>query len=177
VSSLQHTPEPDHPGRDHGTGHLEEVAVEQTGPVRAVLRLTGRHRTEAGKEWLPFTVRLVAVAGASQLHLVHSFVWDGEPETDFLAGLGLRFDVPLRADFHDRHVRLAGADGGLLHEAVRGLTGLRRDPGEAVRTAQVTGRPTPPPETWAQDVARLSRWVPTWAAWQLRQHSANGFTI
>ena len=177
VSSLQHTPDPDHTGREEGVGRVEQVVVEQTGPVRAVLRLTGRHRTAAGKQWLPFTVRLVAVAGSTQLHLVHSFVWDGDPETDFLAALGLRFDVPLRAEVHDRHVRLAGAEGGLLHEAVRGLTGLRRDPGEAVRTAQIAGQPVPERETWAQDVARLARWVPTWAAWQLRQHNANGFTI
>ncbi len=177
VSSVQHTPEPNHAVREEGVAHVQQVVVEQSGPVRAVLRVEGRHHTAAGREWLPFTVRLVAIASSAQLRLVHSFVWDGDPESDFLAALGLRFDVPLRAEAHDRHVRLAGADGGLLHEAVRGLTGLRRDPGEDVRAAQLAGRPTPPEETWAQDVARLARWVPTWEAWQLRQHSANGYII
>ena len=176
-SSVQTTPEPDHAARDHGVGEVEGVVVEQRGPVRAVVRVEGRHRTDTGRRWLPFTVRLVAVAGSAHLRVVHSFVWDGAPETDFLSSLGLTFDVPLRAEPHDRHVRLAGAGGGLLREAVRGLTGLRRDPGEAVRAAQMAGEPTPPPETWEQDVARLARWVPTWDAWRLRQHSANGFTV
>ncbi|WP_156251426.1 Tat pathway signal sequence domain protein [Pseudactinotalea terrae] len=177
VSSVQRTPEPDHGGRDHGTGEVECVTVEQSGPVRAVVRIQGRHRTDAGKRWLPFTVRLVAVAGSTHLRLVHSFIWDGDAEKDFLSSIGVRFDVPLRAEPHDRHVRIAGADGGLLREAVRGLTGLRRDPGQAVRDAQMNGDATPSPETWDQDVARLSRWIPTWDSWSLRQHSANGFTV
>ena len=75
------------------------------------------------------------------MRLVHSFIWDGDAENDFLAGLGLRVSVPLRAALHDRHVRIAGADGGVFAEAVRGITGLRRDPGEAVRAAQVAGIP------------------------------------
>lgn len=181
VSSVQDGPAPDHRGRRSFTGHVEEVEVEQDGPVRAVVRVRGRHRSDdgggEGRAWLPFTVRLVAAAGARTLRLVHSFVWDGDAEQDFLSSLGLAVDVPLRAEPHDRHIRLAGADGGLLREAVRGLTGLRRDPGAAVREAQTAGRATPPPSTWDQDVARLARWVPTWDAWSLRQHVANGFTI
>ena len=59
VSSLQHTPEPDHATREHFTGYLAAVEVEQAGPVRAVIKLTGRHRADHGERtWLPFTVRL-----------------------------------------------------------------------------------------------------------------------
>ncbi len=176
VSSVQTTPAPNHAEREHGVGVVEDVVVEQRGPVRAVVRVQGRHRT-ATRRWLPFTVRLVATAGSRTVRLVHSFVWDGDAESDFLSSLGLTFAVPLRAEPHDRHVRVAGADGGLLHEAVRGLTGLRRDPGEQVRTAQVRGEAVPPPATWDQDVARLARWVPTWDAWSLRQHGAHGYTL
>ncbi|WP_420112768.1 Tat pathway signal sequence domain protein [Pseudactinotalea sp.] len=177
ISSVQQCPEPNHASRDVGTGEVESVTVEQTGPVRAVVRVEGRHRTESGKTWLPFTIRLVATAGSTHLRVVHSFTWDGDVEKDFLSSLGLSFEVPLRAEAHDRHVRLAGAGGGLLREAVRGLTGLRRDPGESVRQAQLRGEATAPPSTWQQDVARLSRWIPTWEAWRLRQHAANGFTV
>lgn len=177
VSSVQAAPEPDHGGRDHGVGEIASVTIEQTGPVRAVVRIEGRHRAESGRRWLPFTVRLVAVAGSTHLRLVHSFIWDGDADQDFLSSLGLRFDVPLHAEPHDRHVRLAGAEGGLLREAVRGLTGLRRDPGDAVRDAQMRGQATPSSTAWEQDVARLSRWIPTWDDWRLRQHSGNGFTV
>ncbi|THV32862.1 Tat pathway signal sequence domain protein [Glycomyces buryatensis] len=179
VSSRQDHPEPDVRGRACAVGHVTGCVVEQDGPLRAVLRVDGIHRDEAGdgREWLPFTVRLVFAAGAPTFRLIHSFVWDGDPERDFLSSLGLRFTVPLRADPHDRHVRLAGADGGFLREAVRGLTGLRRDPGAEVRAAQIEGRATPPPPNWAGSVADLARWIPCWGDYSLRQLTANGYTI
>jgi hypothetical protein len=164
-------------GRTEAAGHVTGCEVEQDGPLRAVVRVTGVHREATGREWLPFTVRLVFAAGAATFRIVHSFVWDGDPERDFLSSLGLRFTVPLRAALHDRHVRLAGADGGFLREAVRGLTGLRRDPGPEVRAAQLDGRPTPSPSTWDRDVERLSRWIPAWADYALRQPNTNGYTV
>ena len=178
VSSRQDHPESDVRGRAHATGHVTGCTVEQDGPLRAVLRVHGVHRDEEGdREWLPFTVRLVFAAGAATFRIVHSFVWDGDPEHDFLSSLGLRFTVPLREAHHDRHVRIAGAAGGFLREAVRGLTGLRRDPGADVRAAQLAGQPTPPPVSWEGSVADLAHWIPTWPDYSLRQLNANGYTL
>ncbi|THV29474.1 Tat pathway signal sequence domain protein [Glycomyces paridis] len=177
VSSRQDHPEPDVHGRVHATGHVTGCAVEQDGPLRAVLRVEGVHRDDTGRAWLPFTVRLVFAAGAPTFKLVHSFVFDGDPERDFLSSLGVEFTVPLRAAWQDRHVRIAGAEGGFLREAVRGLTGMRRDPGAAVREAQMDGRATPPADTWERGVGDLSRWIPAWDDYSLRQLSANGYTL
>lgn len=157
---------------------VDGVAVEQRGPVRAVIRIDGVHREEGGdRAWLPFRVRVVAVAGSAQLRLVHTVIWNGDAESDFLAGLGIRADVPLRAPLHDRHVRLAGADGGLFAEAVRGITGLRRDPGQEVRAAQIAGRPTGDPATWNPAVSQRLHLIPAWADVTLTQLSADGFRI
>lgn len=177
ISSVQNTPQLDRSGLDHGIGEVETVTLEQTGPLRAVVRIEGRHRTETGRRWLPFTVRLVASAGSTRVRLVHSFVWDGSAESDFLSSLGIRFDVPLRAQPHDRHVRLAGADGGMLREAVRGVTGLSKDPGAAVRAAQVAGEATAPVDQWDPRVADRLQYVPQWSDWSLRQPNANGYLM
>ena len=156
VSLLQNEVPEDGGGapRRHFRSRVTSVVVEQDGPVRAVVRVEGTHREEGGdQEWLPFTVRFVVVAGSAEIRLVHTLVWDGDASTDFLAGLGLRADVPLRAALHDRHVRVAGADGGFFAEAVRGLTGLRRDPGAEVRAAQIRGAATPPLAEWNPEVS------------------------
>ncbi|KAB8195130.1 Tat pathway signal sequence domain protein [Nonomuraea phyllanthi] len=171
VSLRQHEPTPDDGGpvaRTETTGRVTAVTVEQDGPLRAVVRLEGRHG-----DWLPFTVRLYFHAGAENVRVMHTFVWDGDPERDFLAGLGLRADVVMRDELHDRHVRIAGA-GGFLTEAVRGLTGLRRDPGESVRRAQVEGRPA---GEIAPDVASRLHLIPAWNDYTLDQGSADGFTL
>lgn len=176
VSSVQPIPEPAHDRRENFTSRIRAVEVEQSGPVRAVVRIEGIQHSE-GREWLPFTVRIIVAAGAHTFRLVHSFIFDGDPEQDFLSSLGIRFDVPLRAPVYDRHIRLAGAEGGLLREAVQGITGLRRDPGETVRAAQVAGAATPPLETWDPAVGERLQWVPRFSDYSLRQHSGNGFTV
>jgi hypothetical protein len=179
VSLLQHElPEDGSAARTACGGEVTAVTVEQDGPVRAVLRVEGSHRSVEGSfRWLPFVVRLVFAADGRSIRMVHTFVWDGDAERDFLAGLGVRFAVPLRAAPHDRHVRIAGADGGFLVEAVRGLTGLRRDPGAQVRAAQVAGRPTPPVGEWNAEVASRLDLVPAWNDWTLAQLSPDGFTL
>ncbi|WP_110588637.1 Tat pathway signal sequence domain protein [Microbacterium suaedae] len=154
------------------------AVLEQAGPVRAVVRVEGTHRAEDGsREWLPFTVRFVLLSSAETVRVVHSFVWDGDAERDFLAGLGITADVPLRAAPHDRHVRFATAEGGVFAEAVRGVTGLRRDPGDAVRDAQIAGRATPPLTEWSPRVSSRLGFVPTWADYSLSQPTADGFAL
>jgi len=151
------------------TASVDKITVEQSGPVRAVVKLDGKH-----ENWLPFSVRLYFYAGATDVRMVHSFIWDGDPERDFLAGLGLSADVAMRDEPHNRHIRLAGP-AGFLTEAVRGLTGLRRDPGEAVRRAQVAGRAVeeiPNPE-----VSDRLHLIPRWNDYTLDQSSADGFTL
>lgn len=177
---------PDGPGsvsRQAFTGEVTAVVLEQHGPVRAVVRLEGTHRQDHAdadgqrRSWLPFVVRFYFHAGARSVRMVHSFIWDGDADRDFLAGLGVRFTVPLESELHDRHVRIAGADGGFLTEAVRGLTGLRRDPGEDVRHAQLAGRPTPPLEEWSELVSKRLHLIPAWNDFTLTQLSADGFEL
>ncbi|WLQ07575.1 exo-rhamnogalacturonan lyase family protein [Arthrobacter oryzae] len=178
---------PEGPGsasRHAFTGEVTAVVLEQRGPVRAVVRLEGAHRPDTaddadGKQrsWLPFVVRFYFHAGARSVRMVHSFVWDGDAERDFLAGLGVRFTVPLEGQLHDRHVRIAGADGGFLTEAVRGLTGLRRDPGDDVRRAQIAGQATPPLEEWSELVSTRLHLIPAWGDYTLTQLSADGFEL
>ena len=175
VATSSQTPHPQSPRREH-TVRTTEVRVERAGSVQVVLRLAGHHEID-GESVLPFVLRLYVTAGSRRIRAVHSLVWDADPERLFLTSLGLRLDVPLRAAPYDRHVRLAGSSGGFLAEAVQGVTGLRRDPGEEARRAQIEGRPTPPLETWAQAVSGRLRFVPCWDAWTLRQLSPDGCTV
>ncbi|TDC85626.1 Tat pathway signal sequence domain protein [Micromonospora sp. KC606] len=160
------------------TGEVRTVTVEQRGPVRAVVRIEGRHRVFRGRSsWLPFTVRLYFFAGSDGIRMVHTFVFDGDEKKDFISGLGIRFEVPMTDQLHDRHIRFAGDGDGVLGEAVRGITGLRRDPGAAVRQAQIAGRPTPNVSTWDTRVSSRLHLIPAWGDYSLRQLSDGCFDI
>ena len=155
---------------------IKTVTVEQRGPVRAVVKIDGMHRG-GQRAWLPFSVRLYFYAGAESVRIMHTFVFDGDEQKEFIRGIGLRFNVPMRDQPHDRHVRFAGEEKGLWAEAVRGLTGLRRDPGAAFRSAQVDGRACPPLDAMAPNVRKLMHLVPAWGDYTLSQLSADGFQI
>jgi hypothetical protein len=155
---------------------VERVTVEQSGPVRAVVRVDGNHR-DRRRRWLPFSIRFYFYAGSDGIRAVHSFVFDGDEKKDFIAGLGLRFRVPMRGEPHDRHIRFAGTGDGILGEAVRGITGLRRDPGAAVRAAQLAGDTTPPTGTWDTRVSSRLQFIPAFGDYKLTQLSADGFQI
>lgn len=159
-------------------GAIDKVAVESSGPVRAVVKIEGRHASADGnRAWLPFIVRLYFYAGAESVRVMHTILFDGDEQKDFISGLGLRFDVPLRGVLYDRHIRFSGQDEGLFGEAVRGITGLRRDPGKAVRDAQIAGQATPPLETWSPAVATRLKYVAAYDDWTLLQATADGFNI
>jgi hypothetical protein len=159
--------------RSREQSEIRAVTVEQRGPVRAVVRIDGRH----GKNWLPFSVRLYFFAGAESIRMMHTFVYDRDGSKDYIAGLGVRFKVPMRDAPYDRHVRFVGDGTGMLSEAVQGITGLRRDPGAAIRTAQIAGTKLPDPSTWDQRVTTRMQYVPEWGDHTLSQLSANGFTL
>ncbi|MEU8969862.1 Tat pathway signal sequence domain protein [Streptomyces monashensis] len=162
-------------------GTVGEVTVEQDGPVRAVIRIDGKHR-KGSRSWLPFSLRLYFYAGADSFRMVHTITYDGTQEPgkasgDFVRGLGVRFSVPMRDAAYDRHIRIGGEGSGLLREAVQGITGLRRDPGAAVQSAQYEGRKLPDPATWDQRVTTRLPYVPHWGDYTLAQLSADGFTL
>ncbi len=155
---------------------IQSIVVEQSGPIRAVIKIDGKHRTQNKRDWLPFSVRLYFHAGSEGIRMAHTFIFDGDEHSDFLSALGVRFDVPMRDESYNRHIRFSGQDGGLWGEAVQGLTGMR-DPGEAVRIAQVAGRKVPDIHTWDPKVSERIHWVPTWGDFTLSQQNSNGFTV
>ncbi|MGO4538424.1 hypothetical protein AB4Z33_06855 [Paenibacillus sp. 2TAB19] len=102
-------------------GRIRSVTVEQNGPVRAVVKLEGKHRGgNSGREWLPFSLRLYFYAGLGTIRVVHTFHYDGNPNEDFIKALGISFAVPMRGPLYNRHVRLAG-DRGFFSESPKTL--------------------------------------------------------
>nr|WP_298721713.1 hypothetical protein [uncultured Steroidobacter sp.] len=153
---------------------IESAEIEHEGPLRAVIKVTGWHSRPQGRRWLPFTLRLYFYAGADDVRVIHTFVFDGNEATDFIRGIGVRFDMPLADALHDRHVRFVGENEGVFGEAVRGLTGLRRDPGAEARAAQIAGRAVASIEPGVAGGLEL---IPAFGDWTLLQPTADSFQI
>ncbi len=159
------------PPRERFTSVIERAIVEQSGPVRAVVKIDGRHRlASSGRAWLPFSVRLYFYAGEEAIRVVHTVIYDGDQEKDFVRGLGLAFAVPLREKSWNRHVRFSGADGGLWSEPIQ--------PGGGVAAQQAGQRVEPGsggmPRTFLPNDTEQQ---PVWSDFKLAQLSPDGFTV
>ena len=150
--------------REPFAGIIEQLTVEQAGPVRACIKLTGRYRGEqSGRLLLPFTVRLVFYAGCASVEVVHSFVWDGDADRDFIAGLGVKAHVLLHDGVHNRLVRVAG-ENGQWAEPVRMLP-YAGHAATADQVRQMRGAATPAPADGGM--------LPVWNDMQLFQDSCD----
>lgn len=162
------------------TGEINKVTIEQKGPVRAVIKIEGLHSSESvDKKWLPFKIRLYFYSGKKSIRMVHTMIYDGEQKKDFITGLGLHFNIPMREEAHNRHIRFAGENGGLWQEPVKPLIGRRRIRYEKrnIYQEQVAGKRVPDKKEFDKQGQYL---ISEWAAWndyRLYQNSADGFLI
>ena len=166
------------------TSEVRTVTLEQSGPVRAVVKIEGVHQEDtaagAAREWLPFVVRLYFYAGQTQVRLVHTIVFDGDQEKDFIHGLGVSFAVPMTDEVHNRHVRFSGDADGIWAEPVQPATGRRALmlPGGGNAFAnQMAGKRLPDKSAFnAAGQKLLTDWA-VWDSYKLVQPAADGFFI
>jgi hypothetical protein len=162
-------------------GNTSNVTLEQNGPVRAVVKITGLHRSaDNRREWLPFTVRLYFYAGQSAFRMVHSIVFDGDQQTDFIRGLGVEFQIPFREEVQNRHVGFSGENGGLWAEPIQPLDGRRMiSHPEMINPyrSQLAGERIPDKATFTAPNQKLLTDFAVWDGFKLVQTSPDGFTV
>lgn len=98
--------------------NISEVITEENGPVRAVIRIKGTHvcknnrsRNGGARCYLPFDLRLYFYNNSDEIKMSHTFVFDGEQNTDFIKGIGIECGVNLTGALYNRYVRFGGERG------------------------------------------------------------------
>ncbi|HTZ21658.1 MAG TPA: Tat pathway signal sequence domain protein, partial [Opitutaceae bacterium] len=160
---------------------IKSVTLEQSGPVRAVVKVEGVHQAVAGERaWLPFTVRFYFYAGSPEIRLVHTFIFDGDGQKDFIKGLGLVFTVPFREELHNRHVRFAGDGTGVWCQPVRLLPGYRLQVGRLITdnyADHLAGKRMPNLADYPPAVRSAIESVAVYNDYKLTQLGPDGFAI
>lgn len=109
------------------TGKTERITLEESGPLRVVVKLEGYHHSQQlDKQLFPFVIRLYFYAQSDQIKIVHSFIYDGDHNKDLLKGIAVQFQMQATGDLWNRHVGFAG-DTGMFYEAVQPMYGRRGD--------------------------------------------------
>lgn len=160
---------------------VKSAVIEQSGDVRTVVKIDGVHKSKSSPvEKLPFTVRLYFYKDETSVKMVHTFIYDADQYQDFIKGMAIQFDVPLRESLHNRHVRFSGSEGGLWSESVKPLIGrspftFRGD--ESLPVRQFAGERLP--EIDSSDSVALQHYTdfPAWNDYKLTQLGADGCAI
>lgn len=163
---------------------LKSAILERAGNIRALVKLEGAHKGADGREWLPFVIRLYFYAGSEQIKIVHSFIFDGDQNKDFIRSLGIRLDVPMREALYNRHVAFSCADGGVWSEPVQPLVGRRiltlsnhTEKETSLQQQQMEGERIPPYEAFDEkNRALLDHWA-SWDSYRISQLTADAFSI
>jgi hypothetical protein len=160
---------------------IETVTVEQSGPVRAVVKITGKHKSAiSDRLLLPFTVRLYFFRGSGAIRIVHSFIYDGDQDKDFIKGLGISLAVPFKEELQNRHFRFVGDGGGVWRQPVRMLPGYRSQTGSQVGQLyqpELEGQRVPNLSALSEQSRSALLTVPVWGDAKLTQTGPNSFSI
>lgn len=166
------------------SGAVSSVTLMQNTPLRAVVKIEGRHRSLTGsREWLPYKLFCVMYKDMATLSLTHSFLFDSDGKEDYIKGIGVRFEVPFRDEAHNRHVRFAGdgRDGaGFWCEPVRLAPGYRPSAGRVFTdnyAAYLRGEPLPSLGELGERERSALLTCPVWGDMRLVQAGPGGFSI
>jgi hypothetical protein len=160
---------------------LTKVGVERTGAVCTVVKLEGKHASANNRSWLPFTLRLYFYTGSEQVHMVHTFIYDGEAEKDMIRSIGVQFDVPMREAAYNRHIAFA-TESGIWTEPVQPLDGRRNltinhDRTRNLQAEQMAGKRIPDADAFdANNASLLQHWA-KWDSYRLSQLTDNAWSI
>ena len=148
VCLRQDEPDVDEDGavrREAFTGNVETVTVEQSGPVRAVVRIDGKHAGPGGprrgcRSPCGSTSTPAARASASCTRSSSTATSRRTSSPAWACASPCRCATGRTTGTCASPAKATGCGP----KPCATLTGLRRDPGESRATAQVAGKPTPP---------------------------------
>ncbi len=160
----------------HYEGHISRIEIEERGPLTAVLKFTGMHRNKAGEEKFPFCIRMTAGCDSEELSFIHTFIYDGDEDKDYLKGLGVVFEMPLTGPVYNRHIK-AAVDHGVFHETVVPLTSWRPRIPDNIYERQMAGENLKLSGEELEIAGKVLQDTPYWSQYDICQDSSEHFSI
>ncbi|MBO4416387.1 MAG: hypothetical protein J5824_10475 [Lachnospiraceae bacterium] len=157
-------------------GRVDSITIEEEGPLMCAFRFEGTHVDKTGVERLRFVIRLKVFYRSEELKFTHTFIYDGEPEKDYLKGLSVVFEMPAEGRMYNRHIKFA-ADHGTFHESAMTMISWRPRVPEGLHAAQMRGEKLEPTGNALAAVEKIMEDIPFWDTYDLCQDSDSHFQI
>lgn len=155
---------------------VTEIEVEEEGSLQTVIRYTGHHVSQKGEAKIPFIIRMKIGYNSRKIDFVHTFMYDGNEEKDFLKGLGIRFQTPLDGRIYNRHIKFT-TDHGVFHESMAHLLSWIPRVPQHIYESQMKGETLNLQKEEQEIVDRVTSAMPFWSEYDLCQDSVSHFCI
>ncbi|MFR3728732.1 hypothetical protein [Lacrimispora sp.] len=155
---------------------ITERTVEEAGSLQTTIKYTGFHESADGDRKFPFVIRMKIGFDSPRIDFMHTFLYDGEEDRDFLKGLGIRFQTPLSGNIYNRHVKFMG-DYGVFHESMAQLLSWRPAVPEGIYARQVRGEMLKLSGSEEETVNTVLKDMPFWSEYDLCQDQVNHYAV
>lgn len=152
------------------------LSLEEEGALQVIVKYTGHHEAGDGDRKIPFILRMKIGLDSPRIDFVHTFLYDGDEEKDFLKGIGIRFQSPLEGNIYNRHVKFMG-DHGVFHESMAELLTWRPGVPQEIYAKQVRGEKLELEKDDKETVDTVLKDMPFWSEYDLCQDSVSHFCI
>jgi hypothetical protein len=158
-------------------GQIQHIELEQNGPVRAVIKIEGTHRILGSKDtFLPFVLRLYFYVNTTSVRTVHTLLYDGDPQKDFIKGVGIELSVSLTGEPWNRNIRISG-DEGIFSEAAQLLLTRRHPNFDGLFQKQINGEKVILKEAKYDQLLTHVRQNAIWNDFKIIQDSSDHYKI
>lgn len=156
---------------------IKETMIEEEGSQKIVIRISGVHKNEVTqREVLPFIVRFTLYYHSDEIHMTHTFFYDGIPEFDFLKGIGFQINCPLEGELYNRHVKILG-ENGVFHEAMQLLFSWRPPIADSIYQKQLEGTFLHFDHEGDNKTLEAIEDMTIWSSYRVIQNSVNHYLI
>ena len=158
------------------TGQIEKITIEEQGALQTIIKYEGCHVSVQGEHKIPFVIRMTIGMNSSDIRFMHTFLYDGDEEKDYLKGLGIRFKTPIKGELYNRHVKFTG-DHGVFHEGLVPLISWRPRVPQGIYDRQIQGELLTLTGNDKEIVDRVLQDTPYWSEYSLCQDSVSHYVI
>ena len=158
-------------------GEPQEVTVEECGTQKCVIRVSGVHVSpKTGRRCCPFVLRITIWKDSAKLDFQHTYIYDGNVNSDSLKGLGMQIFCRQEGAVFNRHVEMLTDHGAFSEPAVLMTSWRPRLPMEQYE-AQLRGEILPEEGEEAKPLWDGVAKMPVWSDYRLVQDSASHYVI
>ncbi len=159
-------------------GEASECIIEDTGAVKTVILIKGTHKSD--DDFLRFILRFTLYKNSSKIDIMHTFIYDGNPITDFIGGIGVCISRKMSGSCINRRVKIAG-DYGVFHEPLQMLNTwrprLKKDYYEAQMRGENVDISNVVEERSGEACADKLENITVWDSYKYMQVTPDSFTV